>query len=155
MNNEQNKCTFCGEIKPVSRFYIRVGNRHFDDNKKGKYSDFFYYCVDCGIDTKSISDGYHTFNELYEHRIRLWIEICKDFAGRKVIWASTKHHDGSSFGDWFILGMSEEKGKQITYHLPARFWSEVCEIKDISILEKAPEWDGHTSKEVLERLARI
>jgi len=66
------------------------------------------------------------------------------------IWCSTLHSDGSSFGDWFILGINKEKGKQITYHLPARFWHEVCEFAEV--LERAPEWDGHTSEDVLERL---
>lgn len=102
-------------------------------------------------------DGYHTFEELYEHRIRLFIALCKMYyqenqhhAVGVPIWCSTKHSDGSSFGDWFVLGLFKEKGKQITYHLPARFWSEVCEFAEV--LPQAPEWDGHTSNDVLKRL---
>ncbi len=115
-------------------------------------------------------DGYHTFDELYEHRIVLYIALCKRIHnlesfisdGRKFgmisypvtsIWCSTKHSDGSSFGDWFILGIRKEKGYQITYHLPARFWNEVCGFAEV--LEKAPEWDGHTSDDVLERLKTL
>lgn len=48
---EQAKCDFCGEIKPVRRHYVRVANKHFDDNKKGSYSNYFSYCDDCGIET--------------------------------------------------------------------------------------------------------
>lgn len=103
-----------------------------------------------------VSDGYHTFDELYEHRIRLFIELCrllrKDLDHRGV-WASTQHADGSTFGDWFILGINKEKHAQITYHIPARFWQEVCEFAEI--LEKAPEWDGHTSDDVLNRLKSL
>lgn len=100
-------------------------------------------------------DGYHTFDELYEHRIRLFIALCKLYRAEGVtgdIWASVQHADGSTFGDWFVMGMRKEKGKQITYHLPARFWHEVCDIQGIEILEKAPEWDEHTSDDVLHRL---
>lgn len=101
-------------------------------------------------------DGYHTFDELYEHRIRLYIELCKNI-GKKVgwsnIWCSVKHSDGTTFGDWFVLGINKEKGKQITYHLPARFWEEVAEFAEI--LEQAPEFDGHTSEDVLQRLSFI
>lgn len=162
MNTEANKCAFCGETKEVSRFYLRLKNKHFDDNKQGQYSTFIYYCNDCGIDTEAMSDGYHTFAELYEHRIRLFIELCRleQMYLRQVletseevkadVWCSVQHADGSTFGDWFILGIGKEKGKQISYHLPARFWNEVTEFAEV--LGKAPEWDGHTSDDVLERL---
>ena len=103
-------------------------------------------------------DGFHTFEELYEHRIRLFIALCNSIdtinyeCGRedRKGWCSVKHSDGSTFGDWFILGIGKEKGKQITYHLPARYWSEVREFAEV--LEKAPEWDGHTADDVLMRL---
>ena len=103
--------------------------------------------------TENTSDGYHTFKELYEHRIVLWIKLCDRLAGQKYIWASVKHSDGTTFGDWFVLGMNDEKGKQITYHLPARYWNEVCEFANI--LEKAPDFDGHTSADVLKRIPNI
>lgn len=47
---EQAKCDFCGETKPVLRHYVRVANKHFDDNKQGRYSNYFSYCHDCGIE---------------------------------------------------------------------------------------------------------
>jgi hypothetical protein len=38
----------------------------------------------------------------------------------------------------------------ITYHLPLdHFWSK---LDDINELEYAPEWDGHTSDDVITRL---
>ena len=98
-------------------------------------------------------DGYHTFDELYEHRVILWIKLCEKLSGLKYTWASTKHSDGSTFGDWFILGMNDEKGKQITYHLPAKYWDEIREFANI--LEKAPEFDKHTSDDVLERIKKL
>lgn len=49
MDCENNICEFCGELTEVSRNYFRVKNKHFDDNKKGKYSSYIYYCDKCGI----------------------------------------------------------------------------------------------------------
>ena len=104
-------------------------------------------------------DGYHTFEELYEHRIRLFIALCKEISNQPYcdrkhkIWCSRYHSDGSSFEDWFILGIGEEKGEQITYHLPFKFWREVCKFTEY--LEKAPEFDGHTSDDVLNRLEEL
>lgn len=95
-----------------------------------------------------VSDGYHTFNELYDHRIILFIQLCK--AMKLDCWASAKHSDGSIWDGWFLLGLYKEKGKQITYHLPIKYWSEVCDFAEI--LEQAPEFDGHTSTDVLNRL---
>ena len=80
-------------------------------------------------DTNLISDGYHTFGELYEHRIRLFITLCKAIyndpqyqTGQKAeIWASLNHSDESNFNGWFILGIGEEKGKQI-WHNRTKKW---------------------------------
>lgn len=110
------------------------------------------------IDTNEISDGYHTFGELYEHRITLYIALCKwvrSFMyreGNGDVWRSKLHSDGSSFDGWFILGINKEKGEQITYHLPLEKWNETGFAET---LEKAPEFDGHTSEDVLERIKKL
>ena len=57
MNQEQAICDFCKESKPVKRYYVRVKNKHFDDNKQGRYSNYFSYCKDCGIDYHAISEA--------------------------------------------------------------------------------------------------
>lgn len=93
-----------------------------------------------------ISDGYHTFDELYEHRIELWIKLCHGSYGA---WRTQTHSDGSCWEGWFVLGLGREQGKQITYHLPMSRWGD-CAWADT--LEIAPEFDGHTSADVLERL---
>jgi len=107
-------------------------------------------------DDIEISDGYHTFTELYDHRITLFIALCKqvDFViGTGVkSWRSKKHSDGSEWDGWFILGIHQEAGKQVTYHLPISRWEETNFSRT---LEKAPEWDGHTPKDVLIRLRNL
>lgn len=105
-----------------------------------------------GIDTNNISDGYHTFGELYEHRIILFIALCKILSGSKYIWRSKLHSDGSSYDDWFILGIGDRAGKQITYHLPLTKWDNTSFA---ITLDKAPEFDGHTSQDVLERISNL
>lgn len=108
-------------------------------------------------------DGYHTFDELYAHRIALFIALCQQLLNRNivceelgedrvVIWRSKKHSDGGSYDGWFIMGINTEKGKQISYHLPMSKWDETAFAHE---LETAPEWDGHTPDDVLNRLKNI
>lgn len=113
------------------------------------------------VETNQISDGYHTFGELYEHRIANFIALCKvivkhgDADCRETnVWRSLKHSDGElAFGGtWFVLGIFTEKGKQITYHLPISDYDKTDFAQDF---ETAPEWDGHTSADVLERLNNL
>ena len=96
-----------------------------------------------------ISDGYHTFDELYDHRITLFIALCK--VTKYQVWKSRKHSDGSEWEGLFILGINKEAGHQITYHLPISRWDEI----DCDVEERAPEWDGHSSADVLKRLKEI
>lgn len=109
-------------------------------------------------DTNGVSDGYHTFGELYDHRITLYLALCRTIdqsVGHKftgAIWRSKYHHDGSTFEGWFILGTSLVKGEQISYHLPMDRWNEASFAVT---LDKAPEWDGHTPADVLERLKKL
>lgn len=108
-------------------------------------------------DTNKISDGYHTFGELYEHRIVLFIALCLQVYWsykrtpneENPIWKTVYHSDGSVWEGWFLLGMFKEKGKQITYHLPIKYWDQVTFAEQ---LIKAPDFDGHTSEDVLKRL---
>jgi hypothetical protein len=68
------------------------------------------------INTNEISDGYHTFGELYEHRAALFVALinrCTDIPS----WISHQHHDGTMFNGYFIAGMNLPTG-QISYHLP-------------------------------------
>ncbi len=97
--------------------------------------------------TGFISDGYHTFDELYKHRILLYLALLKaspEFTG----WKAQKHHDGTSYDGWFLVGC-EVDGKQISYHLPDSYW----ELARLPEYEFAPvKFDGHSSNDVLDRL---
>lgn len=104
-----------------------------------------------GINTNKISDGYHSFEELYSHRFALYMALCRNIqiSGGGLVWRSKIHSDGSSYNGWFLLGIGVIPGTQLSYHLPMSKWDE-CDFA--TIFEKAPEWDGHTSNDVLERL---
>jgi len=104
------------------------------------------------IDTNLVSDGYHTFGELYEHRIELYLALCRVLGDKGPVWKSKLHSDGTSIEGWFILGIGKEKGQQITYHLPNSYWDK---INGIRIYECALDYDGHTSQDVLDRLKSL
>jgi hypothetical protein len=110
-------------------------------------------------DKSQISDGYHTFAELYEHRDELFIALCRyiidaigiNAAKVPYVWKSRVHSDGTFYDGYFIAGIRTEKGYQISYHLQDHKWDRLPAF----ILERAPEYDGHTSQDVIQRLKRI
>lgn len=101
---------------------------------------------------EKLSDGYHTFKELYDHRIVLWIALCKSLKALHRVWKSKLHFDGTSYEGYFILGMLGKDGKQMTYHVPNKWW-DACEFADT--YANAPEFDGHTSEDVLKRVLKV
>jgi len=114
------------------------------------------------VEAVEASDGYHTFDELYAHRIELFITLCRlcrrqelkigEFPDQPFVWRSKNHSDGTIFEGWFIMGIGSFEGQQITYHLPLERWEET---NFAQTLEKSPDYDGHTSAQVLERLKTL
>lgn len=102
-----------------------------------------------------ISDGYHTFDELYEHRIILYIALLQqlDNTGFARPWMTKMHSNGEVWEGWFILGVYDKEGEQITYHLPNIYWHACTEFA--LPITKAPKYDGHSSDDVLIRLAGL
>ncbi len=99
--------------------------------------------------TGETSDGYHTFNELYAHRVRLFCLLMH--AHKNSSWWSRKHHDGSAWEGWIIAGIDTPEGSA-TYHLPE---SEIENLPEGTELPNGKEWDGHTSDDVLVRLLSL
>ena len=100
-------------------------------------------------DMGEVSDGYHTFNELYHHRAVLFSVICNQ--NKELAWKSKKHADGSMFDGMFIVGIKTPDG-QATYHYNIEPYWNMFQVKE---LEYAPEWDGHTPSEAIERIEKI
>ena len=87
--------------------------------------------------TGETSDGYHTFNELYEHRTALFAALCNTYNDRS--WKSFKHADGSMYDGMFIAGIETPKG-QYTYHCDEEYLYMFAMTREVP---NAPEWDGH------------
>lgn len=98
--------------------------------------------------TNPVSDGYHTFDELYEHRNTLFIALMA--TKPELSWWSHQHHDGSMFDGWLIGGMSLPTGT-ITYHMPIAM-EPLIKLTGAKYKDKAPEWDGHDSDDVVNRI---
>ena len=93
-----------------------------------------------------ISDGSHTFDELYYHRMMLFFLVCKNYKDK--VWKSFKHHDGTMFEDYFIVGITTPEG-DFTYHYHKDHWN----MFNVRELDFAPEWDGHTSEDITRLLS--
>jgi hypothetical protein len=153
---------FCSAVHKFG-YKARVADEQFIVTDWGNVKNFIQNLLSRTTDRvrgeisidENTSDGYHTFKELYDHRITLYITLARNYADTHFpseVWRSKLHHDGSSFEGWFILGIFKEAGNQITYHLPLSRWEET---NFAATLEKAPEWDKHTPQDILERLKRL
>ena len=95
------------------------------------------------------SDGYHTFNELYHHRAVLFSVVVAANSGRA--WKSKLHYDGTMYEGMFIVGVDTPQG-QATYHYDVEPYWDMFWCRE---LERAPEWDGHTSDDAIERIGSL
>lgn len=93
-------------------------------------------------DVEKMSDGYHTFADLYEQRLILSAALAKN---NPNAWKSKRHEDGRVpfGGGWFIMGFDTDEGCY-TYHYELKDW-DLFQCKE---LDKGKPWDGHTSKDV-------
>ena len=99
-------------------------------------------------DMGEVSDGYHTFNELYEHRHMLLIALM--ISNPDISFKSRRHSDDSnSYDGWFLAGMTLPCG-QITYHLPNRLF-DACRVVELYV---PPKYDGHTPADLVDRLSQ-
>ncbi len=104
------------------------------------------------VDPSQLSDGYHTFAELYEHRHALFLAFMR--AMPQHCWFSLRHADGEKcFGgdDWFIAGAELPGGSSVTYHLPADLYP-LAKATGAGRLDLGRPWDGHTASDVVSRL---
>lgn len=102
------------------------------------------------IDFGKVSDGYHTFDELYHHRTMLFAALVNSSDWNSRCWKSHKHHDPNfpMYKGYFIVGMNTEFG-QATYHIELKYWDTF----KCTELETAPEFDDHTPEDAINRIA--
>lgn len=106
-----------------------------------------------------VSDGYHTFEELYRYRMlynaaffnQLYTEHNnRDIPGGPPV-KSKRHSDGELCfgGGWFVVTVDLPTG-QISNHYEEKYW----DLFKVLEVEKAPEWDGHSPKQAADRLEK-
>lgn len=102
---------------------------------------------DSAVDTNTISDGYHTFGELYAHRRALTAALAALTPGS---WRSKAHHPDSDpiFAGYFIVGIPTPGGP-ITYHYELQHWDDFAALPEV---KHAPEWDGAPPSATVDRL---
>lgn len=96
-----------------------------------------------------VSDGYHTFDELYKHRSALFLALMK--FNPNVSWFSENHFDGDGIEGYFIAGTLLPTGGTVTYHMQMGWWA-AARLTGAKMMDRAPQWDGHTSEDVVKRL---
>jgi hypothetical protein len=91
-----------------------------------------------------ISDGYHTFDELYEHRCLLFLAwLSSDGQPANTYWVAD-HFEG-----WDLV-VTHLRGFQISYHVPIKYRRITEALPKREIADH--NWDGHTSANVIARL---
>lgn len=141
----KDKVTFTGELVVIKKEdYDEMMGGSIDNVIKFTTNNTNFFSGLCPIE--EITDGYHTFKDLYYQRLVLFATLCNTF--KSLSWKSHKHSDGEECfgGGWFVVGINTPEGNY-TYHYEDQYW-DMFECKEI---EFAPVWDGHTSSDV-ERL---
>lgn len=101
-----------------------------------------------------LSDGYHTFDELYDHRHALFLA-----------WINTRGHPGDCYVvedhfagwdivvcEWMINPTTNPAPyqRQISYHIPIQLRRYYAHLPRKTMDEH--NWDGHTPKQVVQRI---
>lgn len=94
-------------------------------------------------DTRKVSDGYHTFEELYEHRCLLFFNF--------VIQSEWKSAWKPHYPGWPVLFLETPYG-QISYHFPE---SMIAMVELHVDRDDNYQWDGHTVADVISRMKEI
>lgn len=117
------------------------------------------------ITPNNISDGYHTFDELYQYRLMYNAGLVNMIAYTKsryhdfhnpldkiTVYKSKKHNDDQKCfdGNWFIVVIETPWG-QISNHYELKDWNKF----NCKVIRKAHKYDGHTPQDCLERLNKL
>ncbi len=103
-----------------------------------------------------ITDGYHTFDELYDYRMlynAAFFNFLAALPGNPYnVHMSFRHSDGKCCFDgyWFIVMANLPTG-QVSNHYNV---SDLGYFYCVPLHEKAEVWDGHTPDDAKERIAK-
>jgi hypothetical protein len=103
----------------------------------------------------NISDGYHTFDELYEYRM-LYNALSFNLLHEKGVKVekSLRHSDGELCfgGGWFIVIAELPNVGQVSNHYEKEHWN-LFKVKEVDVPSIA--YDGHSPKDAAERLYKF
>ena len=94
-----------------------------------------------------ISDGYHSFDELYYQRMMLTKTVALAATNKfdeDTVYRSKLHSDGTMYKDFFIVVFNTPEGN-FSYHYHMMYWGVFDFLKE---RPNAGEFDGHTWKDV-------
>lgn len=97
-----------------------------------------------------ITDGFHTFNELYDHRAKLFATIVNNGTWNRLAWKSKQHEDGSMFDGMFIVGINTPTG-QASYHYDMKYW----DVFNCEEIDHAPHYDGYSDEDSVARIMSL
>lgn len=100
------------------------------------------------IDMEQITDGYHTFNELYEYRTLYNALYVNEIAAQQKypVYKTVRHNDGELCfdGGWFVVVVELPTGI-VDNHYELKYWN----LFKCPVVEKVPHpFDGHTPQDV-------
>lgn len=158
------------EVYSDNKFALYVlSNEHLQSLVKAEYGDYIVRTIDYRnhrtfslvskdslnkeylTSIEDVSDGYHTFGELYEYRKLYNAVFFNELAkkGETPVCKSKRHSDGELCfgGGWFIV-MAELPTGQISNHYKLRDW----DLFKIPERETGFEYDGHSPSDASSRL---
>jgi hypothetical protein len=98
------------------------------------------------IETENVSDGNHTFEELYDHRNYLFLALMKSLPRKECNKWIADCGDG-----WFLAGIVLDCGT-ISYHMKIdKFW-RIATLSGAKVFPVPPAWDGAPASVSLQRL---
>ena len=100
------------------------------------------------ISVKKISDGHHTFEDLYKNTLILFCTLC--ISNPDISWKEKKHlneENNPMFKGDFIAGINTPE-VIATYHFKLEFW----DLFQIPEIEKASKYDNYDNATVLKRI---
>lgn len=109
-----------------------------------------------GGSTKEISDGHHTFADLYGMRVEIFAALCRAYPEQSFV--SYRHHDEDNDpigrfgnGEDFIAGINTPRGT-VAMHFKK---TKLGAFAGINKVESAPPYDGYDQEEARLRIASL
>lgn len=115
-----------------------------DECEKCELHDFWN--KEFNRDMDNVSDGFHTFKQLYHQRAMLFAAIVDTHPW--LAWKTKKHEDGQycfdKNGEWFLVCIETPKGPYSYHYRTEEYW----DLFNCDEIDKAKPFDGHTEKDV-------